>query len=292
MRALVLGGERPGWEFGPLAACTVARPGEEPKGAEGVEKLYVVRAENPRDPWIIASCVVQAAKAWRAEVILLDDSRVSVWVAGLVAAKLNCGAFGEVVNAYLKDGKLYVERPAYDETVLLRFEVSKFPVVLSIRGAKHAEGSKGQVEELGLEEHTSLNIMGFEEKAKGDLRKAEVVIGIGNGVERREFLKEIEELAKVLEAEIGVSRPLIDSGWFPKELQIGFSGTRISPRLYMAIGISGAPYHMVGVRDSERIVAINKDPAAPIFKHADYGLIADLHEVVPRLAEFLKGLKD
>ena len=289
--ALVIDGERPEWEFGPLAACTVVRPGEEPDGAEGVEKLYVARSENPRDPRVIASCLAKAARAWSAEVVLLDDSRLSIWVAGLVASKLECGAFGEVVRAYVKEGRLYVERPAYEETVLLRFEISRFPVIISMRGAKRAEGERGEVEELELEEGPSLEIVKFEDRAKGDLRKAKVVIGIGNGVERREFLKEIEELASVLGAEIGVSRPLIDSGWFPKELQIGFSGIRISPRLYLAIGISGAPYHVMGVKESERIVAINKDPAAPIFKYADYGLVADLYEAVPKLIGLLKGLK-
>jgi electron transfer flavoprotein alpha subunit len=98
----------------------------------------------------------------------------------------------------------------------------------------------------------------------------------------------IEELAKALKAEVGASRPVIDNGWLPRDRQIGSSGQTVAPRLYVALGISGAIQHLVGMKGAGCVVAINKDAGAPIFKIAQYGIVGDLHEVVPALLEALK----
>lgn len=121
-----------------------------------------------------------------------------------------------------------------------------------------------------------------------DLSKAEIVVAVGRGVGGADKMAAIEELAKLLGAEIGASRPVIDNGWLPRDRQIGSSGQTVAPKLYLAIGISGAIQHLVGMKASNTVVAINKDGNAPIFNVAHYGWVGDLHEIVPALVTALR----
>jgi electron transfer flavoprotein alpha subunit len=128
-------------------------------------------------------------------------------------------------------------------------------------------------------------ILGVEDTGGGavDLTKAGVIVAVGRGVGGGDKLAPVEALAAALGAEIGASRPVIDSGWLPRDRQIGSSGQTVAPRLYLALGISGAIQHVVGMKGAGCVVAINKDPGAPIFNLARYGIVGDLHEVVPAL---------
>lgn len=128
-------------------------------------------------------------------------------------------------------------------------------------------------------------------KGKVDLTKAEIIVGVGRGVKKPENLTVIQELADALGAEIGASRPVVDNEWLERERQIGSSGQTVSPKLYVACGISGAIQHIVGMKGSQCIVAINSDPNAPIFNVARYGIVGDLFEVVPALTQALKQQK-
>ena len=124
-----------------------------------------------------------------------------------------------------------------------------------------------------------------------DLSESEVVVAVGRGIGGAENLGIIEELAAELGAEIAASRPVIDSGWLPRDRQVGSSGQTVAPKLYVAAGISGAIQHLVGMKGSRVIVAINKDPGAPIFNVAHYGIVGDLHEIVPAFTEALREAK-
>jgi len=136
-------------------------------------------------------------------------------------------------------------------------------------------------------------ILGYEEVAgeKVDLTKADYIVAVGRGVGGADKMGPLEELAKALGAEIAASRPVIDNGWLPRDRQIGSSGQTVAPRLYVAAGISGAIQHLVGMKSSSVIVAINKDRDAPIFKVAHYGIVGDLHEVVPALTAAVRAAK-
>jgi electron transfer flavoprotein alpha subunit len=122
-----------------------------------------------------------------------------------------------------------------------------------------------------------------ETKQAVDLSQAERIVAVGRGIKSQENLQIAEKLAKALGAEVAASRPICDSGWLPMERQIGSSGQTVAPRLYVALGISGAIQHLVGMKGSRTIVAINKDADAPIFEVADYGIVGDLFEVVPAI---------
>ena len=136
-------------------------------------------------------------------------------------------------------------------------------------------------------------ILGYEEVGGDtvDLTKAGIIVAVGRGVGGADKMAPVENLAKALGAEIGASRPVIDNGWLPRDRQIGSSGQTVAPKLYIAAGISGAIQHLVGMKGSTVIVAINKDPGAPIFTIADYGIVGDLHEVLPALTEAILAAK-
>jgi electron transfer flavoprotein alpha subunit len=132
----------------------------------------------------------------------------------------------------------------------------------------------------------------FRESARAvDLTAAEIIVSVGRGIKEKENIPIVEELAKALGAELAASRPICDAGWLPMERQVGSSGQTVAPKVYMAIGISGAIQHLVGMKGAKTIVAINKDANAPIFEVADYGIVGDLFEVVPALVEEVKKAK-
>jgi electron transfer flavoprotein alpha subunit len=129
----------------------------------------------------------------------------------------------------------------------------------------------------------------FRESARAvDLSSAELIVSVGRGIKEKENLPMIEALAQALGAELAASRPICDNGWLPMERQVGSSGQTVSPKVYLAVGISGAIQHLVGMKGAKTIVAINKDAEAPIFEVADYGIVGDLFEVVPALTEEIK----
>lgn len=132
----------------------------------------------------------------------------------------------------------------------------------------------------------------FRESARAvDLTAAELIVSVGRGIKEKENIAIVEELAKAMGAELAASRPICDNGWLPMERQVGSSGQTVSPKVYLAVGISGAIQHLVGMKGARTVVAINKDSNAPIFEIADYGLVGDLFEIVPALTEEVKKVR-
>ena len=125
-----------------------------------------------------------------------------------------------------------------------------------------------------------------------DLSAAELIVSVGRGIKEKDNLHVVEELAQVLGAELAASRPICDNGWLPMERQVGSSGQTVAPKVYFAVGISGAIQHLVGMKGSKMVVAINKDENAPIFETANYGIVGDLFEVVPALVDAIKKAKE
>jgi len=162
--------------------------------------------------------------------------------------------------------------------------------------ATDAAAGNARVENLEIDfstVHADREILGVEQVGGDqiDLSKAEAIVAIGRGVGGADKMQPAKDLAAALGAEIGASRPVIDNGWLPRDRQIGSSGQTVAPKLYIAAGISGAIQHVVGMKGAQCVVAINKDPNAPIFALARYGLVGDLHEILPALVEQVRAAK-
>jgi electron transfer flavoprotein alpha subunit len=179
---------------------------------------------------------------------------------------------------------------ASEGTVLVSFQSASFNADLISSGS-------AQIREVAVElDETVIKTTSeepFQEEAGGvDLTAAEIIISVGRGIGKEENLPIAEALAQAIGGEISSSRPVVDSGWLPSFRQIGSSGQTVSPKLYFALGISGAIQHVVGMKGSKNIVAINKDAEAPIFELADYGVVGDLLEIVPKLTEAILAAKN
>jgi len=169
------------------------------------------------------------------------------------------------------------------------------PHFISIQaGAWRADGASAQAEAFSPTPMTSRQVAEapFRESARAvDLTAADIIVSVGRGIKEKENIPVVEALAQALGAELAASRPICDAGWLPMERQVGSSGQTVAPKVYIAVGISGAIQHLVGMKGAKTIVAINKDRDAPIFEVADYGIVGDLFEVVPALVEEIKKTK-
>ena len=206
----------------------------------------------------------------------------------------------EVVSMRQEDGGWIFRRPVFGGKLQSDNRVRAEGVVLiSVQsGAFSADdlaAGSAPIEKQGLEGEivADRELLGVEEVAgeQVDLSQADIIVAVGRGVGGEENIAGIEELAKALGGELGASRPVIDSGWLPRDRQIGSSGQTVAPKLYVALGISGAIQHLVGMKGAQTVVAINKDANAPIFGISDYGIVADLHEIVPALVAAVREAK-
>ncbi len=176
-------------------------------------------------------------------------------------------------------------------------EKAPTPAILLLAPRKYKPVEKaggGSVEELKVDVEPKVKRVDVKAKEKGgvNLEEAEIIVSVGRGFKKKEDLKLAFELAELLGAQIGCSRPIAaDLKWLSEDHWVGLSGKKVAPKLYIAIGISGAPQHIAGITDAKIVVAINKDKSAPIFKNADYGVVADLYEFLPVLIKKIKEKK-
>ena len=227
--------------------------------------------------------------------LLLPNSVNGLDYGPAIAMGLDMPLVTDVVEMEAENGSLVAHREMYGSKVETTIEIAEGPHAITIRPAEWppAEGVvEADVQAFDFtpdESAIGSTVTGFEEAAAGDvdISDADFLVSIGRGIGEEENLELIEELAEVTDATISASRPIVDNGWLPKNRQVGQSGKTVTPDVYLAIGISGAVQHVAGMKGAETIIAVNKDPNAPIFDIADYGIIGDLFDVVPALIEEL-----
>jgi electron transfer flavoprotein alpha subunit len=187
-------------------------------------------------------------------------------------------------------GKLLADvKPKGEAPHLVTFQIGAFRADAAARGASAAP-TRAVAITLDASAVRQRPEAPFQEaKQAVDLSQAERIVAVGRGIKGQEHLPVAQKLAAALGAEVAASRPICDAGWLPMDRQVGSSGQTVAPKLYVALGISGAIQHLVGMKSSNTIVAINKDPDAPIFEVADYGIVGDLFEIVPALVDALNG---
>jgi electron transfer flavoprotein alpha subunit len=241
-----------------------------------------------------------AVDASGADLVLISNTPSGWDVAPRVAAALDAGFVSDCFDGGVDDSKPVFHRRVFNGKLDATVSTAADRVVATIQpGATTPyEGStEGSVSKLDVSlDAGSLRSRYVETKqaeSKGvDLSKADVIVSGGRGVGAPEkFEEEIKPLAEALGGAMGASRPVVDAGWLPHEYQVGSSGQVVQPKLYIACGISGAIQHLVGMKTSNFIVAVNKDPDAPIFEVADLGVVADLHEIVPALTKAIQEAK-
>jgi len=245
-----------------------------------------------------AACVVDAARQYGANLIWFGFSESSKAVAPKVAAQLNAACATEVIDVKLSGDQIEAIRPAITNKVIQRVKVNTKQLVAVVRAGAF-EATKGIT---GTENVVKLSppppdlkalIKKIVSDASGeiDLADANIVVSVGRGAKDQAGVDLVKELAKDLKAGFGSSRAMVDAGLMAHNKQVGQTGKIVAPTLYVAIGISGAIQHLAGMSGSKVILAVNKDPEAPIFNVADYGIVGDLFEVVPILRDEIKKIR-
>lgn len=290
------GGTLTAVSIGNVAESTLAEIGK-----YGATKILNIQQDNLNSfvNQAYASLIAKAANSVNATVVVLSNTFTGKGLAPRVAVKLNAGLVDGALELPTFDGtNMTVKRGAFSGKAFANVNLTSAIKVITLSPNAY------QINDLG----TSASIEAFSETANANdfktivkeiirasdkisLPEAELVVSGGRGLKGPENWAMIEELASLLGAATGCSKPVSDSGWRPHEEHVGQTGIAVAPNLYIAIGISGAIQHLAGVSSSKVIVVINKDPEAPFFKVADYGIVGDAFEVVPQLIEAVKALK-
>jgi electron transfer flavoprotein alpha subunit len=270
-------------------------------GAYGASKVYVAdkpELEKPL-PQPRVDALAALVGAQDIDTILFAASVLSADVASGLAARLGAGLNWDLTDLVSENGELVGKRPALGDTIYVDVGWSSEPRLALIRAGTFdpkETGGEAQVEEFDFElEDFSLGAKMLEQahaESEGpSIEDADVIVAGGRGLGSPDNFKLVEELAQALGGAVAATRAVVDAGWYPYATQVGQTGRTVSPKLYVACGISGAIQHKVGMQSSGVIVAINKDPNAPIFEFCDLGVVGDLHEVVPKLTELVRSRK-
>src|SRR2546423_1861340 len=270
----------------------------------GYKLARVVSAENAKladyTPDAYTQAFEQVVRARDPRYVVFPHTYLVRDFAPKLATRFGKGLISDCIRMKAEGGQVTFTRRIFlgkmDADVLAKGEPPVFATFQSgaYRAEQAARGAGASVESLAVEvgEVRMKPEAPFQEvKQAVDLSKADVIVAVGRGIKSRGNIALAEKLAEVLGGDIAASRPICDAGWLPIDRQIGSSGQTVAPKLYVALGISGAIQHLVGMKNSGTIVAVNKDPEAPIFDIADYGIVGDLFEVLPVLTEEVKKLK-
>lgn len=277
--------------------CTEAAAGVQ----QAVWKISAPELEN-YSPDYFAAALAQIIGQAQPYAVVFSHTYSTIDFAPKLAASLDIGLISDVMGWRMEEGRpVFSKSVLYDKLVadvsfctdppyLISLQAGSFSADAALRGRPVAVQSP-RVDLSAVPRRRQMLQIIQAVKNQVDLSKAEIIVAVGRGIGKRENMGIVEDLAAALGAEIGASRPVVDMEWLPRDRQIGSSGQTVAPRVYFAIGISGAIQHIVGMKNAAFVVAVNKDSNAPIFKVANYGIVGDLFEVVPALTAAVRQAK-
>jgi|YelNatPaOPRAMG01_1025707.scaffolds.fasta_scaffold83332_2 electron transfer flavoprotein alpha subunit len=262
----------------------------------GAEKVYIVKEANIQDPETTSITIITIYNQTKPDIIAIRSSKNAKDFAARAAQQLGIGIISDIARVEVKNGKLAFVRVILSGKVTA-YQEAVTPVIILIPPGKFEPPKptekSGEIINIPVKAERRIKLIKIEEKKKAavKLEEAELIVSVGRGYKSKEDLKLAFELADVLGAQIGCSRPIAaDLKWLPEEHWVGLSGHKVKPKMYMATGISGQMQHIAGIMDAGIVIAINKDPNAPIFQYADYGVIGDVYKIVPLLAKRLSEI--
>ena len=311
-------------EFNKNSLGAVSEAGKLAKELGGEAHAVVVGGDDLSDELCASLGNYGASKVWRAKAPeglaqpvvdvmakLIQDNgyKYALFGGGLLGfeigagltARLGAGVTMEVTAVKVQDGKLVAERPILQDSAIVDVDYTgDVGIIIGRLNAFEIQdagnGASAQVEDVDVslsDFSTRATIVqrGEQRGADVNIEDADLLVGGGRGLGKAEGFKLAEDLADALGGAVAATRAVVDAGWYPYAAQIGQTGKTVAPKLYLAAGVSGAIQHKVGMQNSENILAINKDPNAPIFEFSDLGVVGDLHKIVPKLTEAIKAKK-
>ena len=267
-------------------------------GKFGAKRVYVADDEGLESPLpqprvdVLARLIEER----RFDTVLFAATVLTADVAAALATRLDTGLNWDLVDIALSDGRLVGKRPALQDAVFVDVGWKREPRLALIRSGTFeplAHGGTAEVERISseIDEWSTRAVMlerAREASSGPSIEDADVIVAGGRGLGKPENFSLVEELAQALGGAVAATRAVVDAGWYPYSAQVGQTGRTVSPKLYIGCGISGAIQHKVGMQSAGTIVAINKDPNAPILEYSDLAVVGDLHEIVPRLAQLVR----
>jgi electron transfer flavoprotein alpha subunit len=268
----------------------------------GLDRVYVQdhRLLETYHPETTCSALLKASETLKPKAILLGETLISIDLAPRAAFALDTGLITDCVGFEIDESDIHFIKPVYSSNVMAAYALTTKPYLVTIRSraldpAERQDDAGAEVIVLDLKLDESAREMEviervFEEEEGPKLTSSNIIVSGGRGMGGPEGFAQLAELASLLNASVGASRPPVDLGWAPPKAQVGQTGEKVGPSVYIAVGISGATQHIAGMSASRTIVAINKDPRANIFKVADYGVVGNHEEVVPAFHEAIKSM--
>lgn len=267
----------------------------EEAGRYGAKKLYVTAGDYATEPYTAA--LAQVVSDVQPSVVLFAGTSNGRDVAPRLAARLNAGVASDVDRLEWTGGKLRARRPVYSGKAFATVDVTSTPALATTRpNAFPLEESGGGAAEVvnvsaSADNRVKLVETKVTEAGEMSIAEADIIVSGGRGLKEAQHFSHIRDLAHAIGGAVGASRATVDAGWIDHQHQVGQTGRVVSPNLYIAAGVSGAIQHLAGMSSSKHIVAVNKDPEAPIFRIADLGVVGDLFTILPALTEEVKKAK-
>ena len=289
-----------GGEVSAFVAGSSAQAAAEQCGQYGVRRLFVA-ADNALDQYMTESYTAAMAEAVRQaapSIVLIPGTSNGRDLAPRLAARLNVGVASDVTSLEWSDGRLVARRFVYSGKALATVAVTGFPAIATVRPnalplSQPANGSTPEVVNISTSTDSTVRVVETKapEAGEASLTESDIIVTGGRGLKEAANFSYIRDLAHAIGGAVGASRATVDAGWIDHQHQVGQTGRVVSPNLYIAAGVSGAIQHLAGMSSSKHIIAINKDPEAPIFRIADLGVVGDLFTILPALTDEVKKAK-